>query len=152
MEGTGFTLEFVAYGWDRFPEVHDLCYSVLQEPFGVVRNDDWNDDDPASEHLVALTPDGALVGYSRLILHGVDAQIRQVAVAFDRQRTGVGSALVQALVARALERGVTEIWLNARVPALAFYERVGFAAVGDVFLTGRTDVPHRRMEYRGFGQ
>jgi hypothetical protein len=39
--------------------------------------------------------------------------------------------------------------LNARLRAIAFYERLGFEAVGDVFTTGKTGLPHRRMEYRG---
>lgn len=147
-----FRLEFVPWTWERFAEVADLRYAVLQEPFGVVRMDDWDDGDPASEHLVALAPDGAVLGYSRLIMGREDAQIRQVCVEPSTQRSGVGSALVQALVGRALERGAREVWLNARVPALAFYERIGFAAVGEPFATGRTSIPHMRMEYRGFGE
>ena len=130
-----------------------LRYDVLHAPFGVAPSDDWHDDDPASEHLVAVTWDGtaegAVVGYARLITKGDEAQIRQVAVAFDWQRSGVGSALVQAAVSEALSRGMSDVWLNARVPAIGFYERLGFEAVGDVFVTGKTGLPHRRMEYRG---
>ena len=152
MTGPGFRLEFVPWTWNRFGEVGDLRYEVLHAPFGVPRDDDWHDDDPASKHLVAIAEDGQIVGYARLIMEQGGAQIRQVAVAFDWQRSGVGSALMQAVVADALERGACEVWLNARASALGFYERLGFVAVGDTFVTGRTGLPHRRMEYRGFGE
>jgi predicted GNAT family N-acyltransferase len=151
MSRPGFTLRFIAPGLDDFDAVHDLCYAVLQEPFGVVRDDDWNDEDPASQHLVALSEESEPIGYARLIWAGTSAQIRQVTVAFARQRTGVGSALVRALVSEALEHGAQEIWLNARMSAIGFYEQLGFVALGEVFATGRTGLPHRRMEYRGFG-
>jgi predicted GNAT family N-acyltransferase len=152
MTGPGFTLEFVAHDWERFAEAAELRYGVLHDPFGVVRDDEWHDDDPASEHIVAIANDGPVVGYARLITHDSEAQIRQVAVAFDWQRSGVGSALVAALVSQALENGARAVWLNARVPAIGFYERLGFEALGEVFATGKTGLPHRRMEYRGFGE
>lgn len=148
----GFRLEFVPWTWERFAEAAQLRYDVLHAPFGVPPSDDWHDDAPESEHLVAIAEDRAVVGYARLITRGAQAQIRQVAVAIDWQRTGVGSALVQVLVSQALEHGARDIWLNARVPALGFYERLGFEAASDVFATGKTGLPHRRMQYRGFGE
>lgn len=152
MTGPGFRLEFVPWTWNRFGEVGGLRYEVLHAPFGVPRDDDWQDDGPASKHLVAIAEDGQIVGYARLIMEHHEAQIRQVAVAFDWQRSGVGSALMQAVVADALERGACEVWLNARASALGFYERLGFVAVSELFTTGKTGLPHKRMEYRGFGE
>jgi ribosomal protein S18 acetylase RimI-like enzyme len=141
-------VQFVSHTWPRFPEVAELRYQVLQAPFGVERDDDWNDADRASRHLVAISEDGSVVGYARLIVRG-DAQIRQVAVDEAWQMTGVGRALVTTLVRQARADGLREIWLNARLPAIGFYERLGFEAVGGTFNTGRTSLPHRRMEYRG---
>ena len=148
MTASGFTLRFVSHDWPRFPEITDLRYEILQAPFGVVRDDSWNDEDPAYRHLVAIAEDGTVVGYAQLIVHDEDAQIRQVAVGEAWQRLGVGSQLIATLVRRADEEHATQIWLNARVPAIGFYERLGFEAVGGTFNTGRTSLPHRRMEYR----
>jgi len=145
----GFEVRFVTHDWPRFSEVAELRYRVLHEPFGVEPSDDWHDDDPESRHLVAVADGGPVVGYARLITRGSEAQIRQVAVDPDWQGAGVGRALVAALVQQAEGDGATDIWLNARVPAIGFYERLGFEAVGDTFSTGRTSLPHRRMEYRG---
>ena len=61
------------------------------------------------------------------------------------ERRGIGSALVAALVEHARAAGMRSVWLNARVTALPFYERLGFSAEGEVFRTPRTYLPHRRM-------
>ena len=143
-----FHLRFVPCTWERFDEVAALRYEVLHAPFGVAPSTDWQDDDPTSRHLVAVAESGEVIGYARLITLEGGSQIRQVAVAPDRQRSGVGSALVLSLVAEAHSRGARGVWLNARLSAIAFYERLGFTPVGDVFTTGKTGLPHRRMVYR----
>ena len=147
MSASTFTVRFVEHDWSRFSEAAELRYSVLQAPFGVARDDNWNDEDPARRHLVAIAADGRVVGYAQL-LKGGDAQIRQIAVDPEWQGRGVGRELVTTLIERAEADGLAEIWLNARVSAIGFYERLGFEAVGGVFNTGRTSLPHRRMEYR----
>jgi predicted GNAT family N-acyltransferase len=38
------------------------------------------------------------------------------------------------------------VWLNARVTAVPFYEKLGFVVVSDVFRTARTYLPHVRMD------
>lgn len=116
-------------------------------PFGVKRDDNWGDDDPDSFHLVALQGD-RVVGYSRLIRDGGSAQIRQVAVASDRHRSGIGSALMSETLVRARELELAPVFLHARLTAVAFYERLGFVVVSDdPFPYGRTGVLHVRMEF-----
>ena len=148
MTPPAFTARLVSHDWARFSEASEVRYAVLHAPFGVERHDEWDDDDPASRHVVALSEDDRVVGYGRLIVHGSDAQIRQVAVEPAWQGAGVGRVLVEALLRLAEAEGATAIWLNARVPAIGFYERLGFEARGGYFNTGKTSVPHRRMEYR----
>ncbi|MCX8006966.1 MAG: GNAT family N-acetyltransferase [Coriobacteriia bacterium] len=132
----------------RMRAVCDLRHEVLMAPFGVPRDDDWGDDDPASSHLLALEGE-RVVGYVRLIVRGEEAQLRHVAVAFDRQRSGVGTALVEEACRRAAELGAGVVHLNARLPAVGFYQRLGFIVTSDEpFSTGRTGLPHVRMERR----
>jgi len=127
-------------------EVAELRHSVLFVPFGVPWNDDWNDLDPASHHLVAFQDDRP-VAYARLIVEGDAGQVRQVAVDDEHQRSGIGSALMRELVAHAREMGLASIHLHARVSAEAFYQRLGFITTSDdPFPYGRTGVPHVRME------
>lgn len=143
-----FRIEFVAHTWERFAEVEALRYEVLHAPFGVPPSEEPDEEDTVSEHIVALAEDGRVVGCGRSIERGSEIQLRQIAVASDRQMSGIGRALMQALIDRSLERGATAIWLNARLPAVGFYERLGFGVTGEVFLTGKAGLPHRRMEYR----
>ncbi|MCE5192267.1 MAG: GNAT family N-acetyltransferase [Actinomycetia bacterium] len=141
-------LRWVAHDDRLMRDATHLRWKVLMEPFGVTPDGDWDDADPHSQHLVALD-EGLVVGYARLIDAAGAAQIRQVAVAFDRQRSGIGSALVRESVRAAREAGLDPIFLHSRAYAEAFYERLGFVTVSaEPFCYGRTGMPHVRMEVR----
>jgi len=76
---------------------------------------------------------GPLVGYAGLWFDGVDAQVMTIGTAAAHQGTGVGRALLDALVARARELGAPSVLLEVRVdnePALRLYEAVGFEKLG----------------------
>jgi ribosomal protein S18 acetylase RimI-like enzyme len=125
--------------------VADLCYETLHKPFGVSRNDHWNETDPASTHIVALD-EGRLVGYVRVIVEAGGAHLRQVVVSPGYRRRGIAASLVMCALARASELGVPSAFLNARANAVGIYERLGFRVVGGPFRMGRTYVKHVRME------
>jgi predicted GNAT family N-acyltransferase len=57
-----------------------------------------------------------------------------MAVAASERGLGTGRAVLDALVARATERGLLAVELHAQVHARAFYERAGFRSVGEVYL------------------
>lgn len=142
------TLAWLKHSDAIMQQVVDLRFEVLMEPFGVERDDNWNDADPHSYHLVALEG-SRVIGYARLIRDGVGGQVRQVVVAFDRQGAGVGSDLMREVCRRAGELGFEYVYLHARHTAEAFYARLGFVTVSDdPFPYGRTGMPHVRMEYR----
>jgi GNAT superfamily N-acetyltransferase len=46
---------------------------------------------------------------------------------------GVGTALLEACLAHAGERGGRYLWCSARVPAMGFYIRHGFVTVSDAY-------------------
>lgn len=146
MPDTTWHIEIVAWPSPLFAQADELRFRVLHEPFGVERDDAWFDADPASTHAMALA-DGEVVGYARLIADpdGGPGQIRQVAVRPDFERQGMGNALMRALLAEARAAGMAEVWLNARVTAVPFYEKLGFTVTSDVFRTPRTFLPHVRM-------
>ena len=57
---------------------------------------------------------------------------------------GVGSILVQEGLARLAALGAHRVWCDGRTPATSFYERLGFHAVGEEFITPATG-PHYRF-------
>jgi ribosomal protein S18 acetylase RimI-like enzyme len=126
-------------------QVADLCYETLHRPFGVPRQDAWNETDPRSTHFAAMEGE-RLVGYARLVVDGEGGHVRQVAVNSDYRFRGVASALVSAVVAEARRRGLPMTYLNAREHAVSVYERAGFRVTSRPFRMGRTYLRHVRMD------
>ncbi len=125
--------------------VRGLCYETLHRPFGVTRNDAWNEADPASTHIVAMEGD-LLAGYVRLIVEDGAGHVRQVVVAPSHRGRGIASDLVVCAVGRARELALPLAFLNARALAVGMYERIGFRVTEGPFRMGRTFLPHVRME------
>lgn len=102
--------------------------------------------DAAADHAVALL-DGAVVGTGRLVDGRIDDDSRfvpgsegtvgtigRMAVADAARGTGIGRAVLDLLVARAVERGLPAVELHAQLHARGFYERAGFLPFGEVYL------------------
>lgn len=76
--------------------------------------------------------DGAVVGFAVLFERSGDAcELDGLFVDPDLMRSGVGRRLVEDAVRIARERGAARIDVVANPQALAFYEAVGFVALGD---------------------
>ena len=101
--------------------------------------DEW---DARSVHALAFV-EGQAVGTARLL---PDGHIGRMAVLSQWRRSGIGTALLQALMARAREDGHAEVVLNAQVQATAFYARAGFVPRGGEF--DDAGIPHVEMRLR----
>ena len=124
----------------------------------VPEDEEWDDLDATSVHLLATVPgqaggaDGAPLGTGRLI-HGPQALaatgregvvlLGRLAVLKRARGTGLGVALVRAIEDEGRARGGTELELHAQTHALGFYERLGYVAEGPEYLDG--GIPHRTM-------
>lgn len=64
-------------------------------------------------------------------------RLRAMAVVPGHRGEGIGAALLDECIAHCRSHGATEIWCNARTPAMGFYEKAGFVTEGPEFL-----VPH----------
>jgi ribosomal-protein-alanine N-acetyltransferase len=89
-------------------------------------------------YLVA-EDDGQVVGYAGLLAPiggrpgGSQADVLTMAVATARWGQGIGSALLEALLAEAANRGCVEVFLEVRVDnprAQGLYARYGFSRIG----------------------
>ena len=76
---------------------------------------------------------GRVVGAATLLIEhkfinqaGRAGHIEDVAVAADRQGTGIGGALIRYLLARAVEAGCYKTILDCADDVVPFYERLGF--------------------------
>jgi ribosomal-protein-alanine N-acetyltransferase len=88
---------------------------------------------PASRHYLVAQDAGAIVGYAGLLAAGTQADVLTLAVAADHWGRGIGSALLEALLAEAARRGCSEVFLEVRVDnarAQLLYRRHDFVQIG----------------------
>ncbi len=104
---------------------------------------EWDGEDAQACHVLACDVDDNAIGTARLILHGPRAHIGRMAVLKPWRKQGVGSVLLECVMAEARRRGASAAWLNAQTTAVAFYERAGFMREGAEFLDA--GIPHFRM-------
>jgi predicted GNAT family N-acyltransferase len=93
-------------------------------------------------HAVAYDAAGTPIGTGRLL---PDGHIGRMAVRKMARGTGIGGALLQALMAQASARGDRQVVLSAQTHAAPFYERYGFAIDGDEFF--EAGISHINMQY-----
>ncbi|MFC6884310.1 MULTISPECIES: ribosomal protein S18-alanine N-acetyltransferase [Actinomadura] len=91
-------------------------------------------DQPRTRHyVVAEESGGELVGYAGLAAAGGQADVQTIGVRADRRGSGIGAALLTALLDEAARRGCEAVFLEVRADnasAQRLYERFGFERVG----------------------
>jgi GNAT superfamily N-acetyltransferase len=108
-------------------------------------------------HFAALDDDGAVLStcfvfpdpwpFPRPVgaSAGQDWHLRQMATDPGHRGRGAGAAVVNAVITFCARQPAGLLWCHARVPAIGFYERLGFRAVGAVHPGGEPPIPHRYM-------
>ena len=112
----------------HIPEIARLSAECFSDP--------WQEDRIARQldrFIVARDDGGAVVGY--LVLSHVldEGDLDSLAVSLAHRRRGIGEALTEACIARAKELSLSFVTLEVRAgnaPAIALYEKKGFAPVG----------------------
>jgi len=80
-----------------------------------------------------LFTENKLAGVVSLFQNGTSFQFRKLAVDASFQHKGLGTLLVNYITQYSEENSGTLIWCNARVDAVAFYLKLGFAQTGRFF-------------------
>ncbi len=83
-------------------------------------------------YLVAVEG-GIVLGYAGMVVVGEEGQITNIATAKAARRRGIGTVLLEQLIAEGERRGAGAFSLEVRdsnVPAIALYERMGFQLAG----------------------
>ncbi len=129
------------------PRLSQVRRAVFIEEQGVPEALEWDGEDEAAVHVLASDEAGHPIGTGRLLAHGPLAHIGRMAVVQAWRGRGVGSAILDALLAEVGRRGLAGVFLNAQTYAVPFYERFGFEREGEEFLDA--GIPHYRMTRRG---
>jgi len=83
-----------------------------------------------------------LVAVISLFVDGETARFRKFATDPTYQRKGIGTRLLNHVIAESKRFGATSLWCDARLDAADFYQRFGMQAVSEVFYKG--PIPYAR--------
>lgn len=110
----------------EWEDYYQLRYDVLRAPLNQPIGSERNDGDLTGEHF-ALYEGTILRAIARLdIVDSETAQTRFVAVDTISQGKGYGRIIMEAVEAKAREKGYQKMILHARDYALDFYLRLGY--------------------------
>jgi len=139
-----YTLE-VEFGTPAYDETVQLRDDILRKPLKMQFEIADMEQEYKEIHLACYADGMYLRGC--LVLRPVNKtaiKMRQVAVAADCQKTGVGTLLVQDSEKVSKNLGFKKMELNARDTAIPFYKRLGYKTVGKEFT--EIGIPHFKME------
>jgi GNAT superfamily N-acetyltransferase len=142
-----------------FAAIHSLINSAAEAYRGVIPADCWHDPYMSAEQLTAdisagvrfwaCGEDGELLGVMGIQTVRDVELIRHAYVRPDRQRGGVGAALIATLKSHSPGRMLVGTW-RAASWAIAFYRRHGFELLGDErahrLLADYWRIPARQLE------
>jgi predicted GNAT family N-acyltransferase len=117
--------------------IRDTVFGVEQ---GVVRELDWDGNDPLCIHVVAFDNAENPIGTGRV---QPDGKIGRLAALKNWRQRGIGSQMLEALVEAARTQGLAQVHLHAQVHAVNFYEKRRFTPVGEEFM--EVGIPHVNM-------
>jgi predicted GNAT family N-acyltransferase len=135
-----FFIEGASWNVDQeaLAQVRTEVFIIEQQ---VPEEEEFDQDDPVSDHFLARDLNGHPIGAARLTPNG---RIGRMAVLSSWRGKGVGAALLRNAVELARLKSLPEVKLAAQSHAIAFYQRQGFEPFGEEF--DDVGIPHRWMK------
>jgi predicted GNAT family N-acyltransferase len=121
----------------------DLRVRVFCGEQGVDAEEEMDDLDDESLQIVGLDETGVIATCRLRELGGGQWKLERMAVERRVRERGVGSRLLAGAESEALDRGCSEMVLNAQRRAEPFYAANGYLAEGETFL--EAEIEHVRM-------
>ena len=100
-------------------------------------------EDDAGQHF-GLFQSEKIVSVISLFVENDNAQFRKFATETTEQHKGYGSILLNYVIEESVKNNVTNLWCNARLTALGFYEKFGFEVVSEKWI--KNDIEYVKME------
>ena len=120
-----------AMQWPDITEVHAIETSVFAVDHWSVEQF-WSELAQPTRHYVVAVDHGVIVGYAGCFVLPPDADVQTIAVSPAATGRGVGTALLQWLVACASRSGCAQLLLEVHADnakAIGLYERAGFERI-----------------------
>jgi predicted GNAT family N-acyltransferase len=129
---------------EDFSQYYGLRYRILRAPWGEPEGSEIDDIEDECFHIMVKNNDKA-VGVGRLQFNSADvAQIRYMAVDKKYERNCIGRMIVDALEQEAAHSNVHLVVLDAREPAVGFYQKLGYSIEGKSYVLF-DEIQHYRM-------
>ncbi len=123
----------------------DLRWRILRAPWGEPEGSEIDDIEDQCFHIMVLDNDKA-IGVGRLQFNSADeAQIRYMAVEKAYEGNGIGRMIVDVLEQETNNKNIKTVMLDAREPAIGFYEKLGYRIEKKSYLLFN-EIQHYRMK------
>jgi len=112
---------------EEFKQYYQLRWQVLREPWGQAKGSERDNLELESFHRIILDVNDQVLAVGRLEKTSqFSGQIRYMAVSPAAQGQGLGKVIIKSLEQQAQIIGITDLTLNAREGAAAFYQKLGY--------------------------
>lgn len=134
---------------EEFKHYYQLRWKLLRAPWNQAEGSEVDDIEGQCFHLMAITANrddtNKVIGVARLQFNSItEAQIRYMAIAKEHERKGIGHELIKTMEQQAKKACCKNIVLDAREPALGFYQKLGYEVVEKSYLLFG-EIQHFRM-------
>ena len=129
----------------EFRDYYHLRWKLLRAAWHQPEGSEVDDIETACFHVIAIDTENNIIGVARLQFNtDSEAQIRYMAVTPENERRGIGRSMIAHMEQHALQTGHDNIVLDAREPAVGFYQRLGYEITGKSYLLF-DEIQHYKM-------
>jgi len=130
---------------DEFKQYFRLRWQLLRSPWNEPEGSEKDEIENRCFHVMVYDDQDQCIGVGRLQFNSdTEAQIRYMAVTKEHERKGIGKQIVAGLENKAREKLIGSIILDAREPAVGFYEKLGYLKKDKTYLLFNS-IQHFRM-------
>ena len=130
---------------EEYKGYYHLRWKLLRAPWNQPEGSEVDDIEDRCFHIMAFDNKNEVIGIARLQFNSsTEAQIRYMAVTESYERQGIGRELIKAIERRAIESSHRAIVLEARQPAIGFYQKLGYKIIEKSYLLF-DEIQHYRM-------
>lgn len=131
-------------GNEDLTDSKEIRRKVFIEEQKVPEELEYDEYDISSMHLIAYEGEKA-VATSRLAFVEGHYKIGRVAVLKEERGKRYGDYVVRAMLGKAFEDGIEEVYVGAQIQARGFYETIGFKAINEE-IYDEAGIPHVMMK------
>ena len=129
-------------GWaENKTELSRVRRAVFIDEQQVPEELEWDEYDETCQHILVRNEHEQPIATGRI---KPDGHIGRMAVLKPHRKSGVGSAVLNALLHHAKKTGLQRVYLHAQTTAIPFYIKHGFVVCSEEFIDA--GIPHNTME------